>query len=29
MAKHSDIIGLIEFGNEAFVVTPFTTDYRT
>jgi len=27
-AKHSDIIGVVEFGNEAFVVTPFTTDYE-
>ena len=27
-ARHSDIIGVVEFGNEAFVVTPFTTDYE-
>ena len=26
--KYNDIVGLIEFGNEAFVVTPFTTDYE-
>ena len=26
--KHRDVIGVIEFGNEAFVVTPFTTDYE-
>jgi Ca-activated chloride channel family protein len=26
--NHSDIIGVIEFGSEAFVVTPFTTDYE-
>ena len=25
---HNDIIGVVEFGNEAFVVTPFTTDYQ-
>jgi hypothetical protein len=24
---HRDLISLIEFGNEAYVVTPFTTDY--
>lgn len=27
-SKHSDVIGVIEFGNEAFIVTPFTTDYE-
>jgi Ca-activated chloride channel family protein len=27
-ANHRDIVGVIEFGNEAFVVTPFTTDYE-
>jgi Ca-activated chloride channel family protein len=27
-ANHNDVIGVIEFGNEAFVVTPFTTDYE-
>lgn len=26
--NHRDIIGVIEFGNEAFVVTPFTTDHE-
>jgi Mg-chelatase subunit ChlD len=25
---HNDIVGVVEFGNEAFVVTPFTTDYN-
>jgi hypothetical protein len=25
---HSDVVALIEFGNEAYVVTPFTTDYE-
>ena len=25
--KYRDLIGLIEFGDEAYVVTPFTTDY--
>jgi len=25
---HHDLISLIEFGNEAYVVTPFTTDYQ-
>lgn len=25
---HRDLISLIEFGNEAYVVTPFTTDYQ-
>jgi len=25
---YHDLIGLIEFGNEAYVVTPFTTDYE-
>lgn len=25
---HSDLIALVEFGNEAYVVTPFTTDYE-
>jgi Ca-activated chloride channel family protein len=25
--KYHDLIGLIEFGDEAYVVTPFTTDY--
>ena len=25
---HRDLISLIEFGNEAYVVTPFTTDYE-
>lgn len=27
-AGHTDIVGVVEFGNEAFVVTPFTTDYQ-
>jgi Ca-activated chloride channel family protein len=26
--RHRDLIALIEFGNEAYVVTPFTTDYQ-
>jgi hypothetical protein len=26
--KYHDLIGLIEFGNEAYVVTPFTGDYE-
>jgi Ca-activated chloride channel homolog len=26
--KYHDLIGLIEFGNEAYVVTPFTSDYE-
>jgi Ca-activated chloride channel family protein len=26
--QNRDVIGLIEFGNEAFVVTPFTTDHE-
>jgi Mg-chelatase subunit ChlD len=26
--NHRDVIGVIEFGNEAFVVTPFTTDHE-
>ena len=25
--KYRDLIALIEFGDEAYVVTPFTTDY--
>jgi hypothetical protein len=25
---HADLIALVEFGNEAYVVTPFTTDYE-
>ena len=25
--KYHDLIGLIEFGDEAYVVTPFTSDY--
>ena len=25
--KYHDLIGLVEFGDEAYVVTPFTTDY--
>ena len=25
---YHDLIGLVEFGNEAYVVTPFTTDYE-
>jgi Ca-activated chloride channel family protein len=25
--KYRDLIGLIEFGDEAYVITPFTTDY--
>ncbi len=25
---YHDLIGLIQFGNEAYVVTPFTTDYQ-
>lgn len=25
---HTDVISLIQFGNEAYVVTPFTTDYE-
>jgi len=25
--KYRDLIGLVEFGNEAYVVTPFTNDY--
>jgi hypothetical protein len=24
---HDDLVALVQFGNEAFVVTPFTTDY--
>lgn len=27
--SHRDLISLIEFGNEAYVVTPFTTDYES
>jgi len=26
--RYHDLIGLVEFGDEAYVVTPFTTDYR-
>lgn len=26
--KYHDLIGLVEFGDEAYVVTPFTTDYN-
>ncbi len=26
--RYRDLIGLIEFGNEAYVVTPFTNDYE-
>jgi len=26
--KYRDLIGLVEFGNEAYVVTPFTNDYN-
>ena len=26
--KYHDLIGLVEFGDEAYVVTPFTTDYE-
>jgi len=26
--KYHDLIGLVEFGDEAYVVTPFTTDYQ-
>lgn len=26
--KHRDLIALIEFGNEAYILTPFTTDYE-
>ena len=25
--KYHDLVGLIEFGNEAYVITPFTNDY--
>jgi hypothetical protein len=25
--KHQDLMALIEFGNQAYVITPFTTDY--
>lgn len=25
--KYRDLVGLVEFGNEAYVVTPFTNDY--
>src|SRR6202023_3996448 len=25
--KYHDLIGLIQFGDQAYVVTPFTTDY--
>src|SRR5205085_7601026 len=25
--KYRDLLGLVEFGNEAYVVTPFTNDY--
>ena len=27
--KYRDVIALVEFGDEAYVVTPFTTDYDT
>ena len=27
--QHADRIAVIQFGNEAYVVTPFTTDTRT
>jgi hypothetical protein len=26
--RYHDLIALIQFGNEAYVVTPFTTDYE-
>ena len=26
--KYHDLIGLVEFGDEAYVVTPFTSDYE-
>jgi hypothetical protein len=26
--SHNDLVALIQFGNEAYVVTPFTTDYE-
>lgn len=26
--KYKDLIGLVEFGNEAYVITPFTNDYQ-
>lgn len=26
-AKYRDLLGLVEFGNQAYVVTPFTSDY--
>lgn len=26
--KYQDLIGLVEFGNEAYVITPFTNDYQ-
>ncbi|MGE3176541.1 MAG: VWA domain-containing protein [Vicinamibacterales bacterium] len=26
--KYRDLIGLVEFGNQAYVITPFTTDYE-
>ena len=26
--RYRDLIGLIEFGSEAYVITPFTTDYN-
>ena len=25
--KYRDLVGLVEFGNEAYVITPFTNDY--
>ena len=25
--RYRDLVSLIEFGNEAYVVTPFTSDY--
>ena len=27
-SAHSDLIALLQFGNEAYIVTPFTTDYE-
>jgi hypothetical protein len=27
-SAHSDLVAIVQFGNEAYVVTPFTTDYE-